>query len=70
MYHSESAGNPNMPMTIIKYNKSNKDRMTSNFRNVCVKFDVLRFEINTTTLKILPNTPMHETICFQGQPIH
>ena len=62
VYHEESAGNPNIPRLISRYNRSNKDNVIKSFKNVSVKFDVLRFEIKTTILKIFPSTPTHETV--------
>ena len=61
MYHWESAGNPNIPITIIRYNKSNIDKEIRSLRNVSVKVVHFRFVIKTTILKVLPNTPMQET---------
>ena len=61
MYHVHKAGKPNKLITTIKYNKSNIDKIIKSFKNVFVKLDVRRFDINTSILKMLPSTPIQET---------
>ena len=70
VYQGESAGSPNIPKANITYNRSNVDKVTNSFRNVWVKFDVLRLEIKTLILKMLPNTPIHETIIMHREAKH
>ena len=46
----------------MRYNKSNTDKVIKSFKNVVVKLDVRRFDINTYILKMLPSTPTQETL--------
>ena len=62
MYHGHKAGKPNKLITTIRYNKSNIDSTIKSFKNVFVKLDVRRFDINTSILKMLPSTPIQETL--------
>ena len=62
VYHGDNAGRPNNPITTSRYNKSKIDNVTKSFKNVWVKFDVRRLEINTPILKMFPSTPIHETL--------
>ena len=65
-YHGHKAGKPNKLITTIRYNKSKIDKMIKSFKNVFVKLDVCLFEINTSILKMLPNTPIQETFVVKS----
>ena len=62
LYHGESAGMPNMPIDVIRYNKSNADNTIKRVVNVSVNSKRFLFKFKIITLKPLPITPIHETV--------
>ena len=67
VYQDDSAGSPNMPMAVIKYRRSNADKVIKSFVKVSVKLEIRRFSINTIMLKMFPITPMQETKIFSQE---
>ena len=61
LYQGESAGSPNIPVTVIRNIKSKADNAIKSVRNVSVNVEWCRFRFKTTTLKIFAITPKHET---------